>query len=832
MSEFDFSNIRVRQEKPRPLDPIDIFHAASVADPNINDLWLAQGDALREWHANRHSGDLAVVLNTGAGKTLVGLLIAQSLVNETMRQVVYACSSIQLVEQTAEKARSYGLDVSTYHSGQFSTDLYTRGMAPCVTTYQALFNGKTIFRRHDISSIIFDDAHTAEHALRDQFSLNISREGMVDTYMAIVNLFHEYHRSIGRASSYAELLNGQSQRLFLVPPFVNRANVAELRRILLDAGLDQHISTMFAWEHIRDHEELCCLLISDSAVTLTPATVPVSSLPYFRNDVRRVYLSATLEAPDAFAKAFGRIPGKVIAPATTAGECERMILIPRISNDESTDVESAISIIREHKALILVPTYRRSEEWNKVALLPAPTDVTEAFSTFRNASAPEKLIMVARFDGIDLPGDTCRVLVIDDLPTGTGPLERFQWDSLGMQSSYRSIVASRIVQSFGRISRGMSDHGVILLTGEKLVDWLKTPLNRSLLPPFLQKQIKVGESISENAPNANNLASAANACLSRAEGWISSYAENMRADVAGGKFIDPAKTSSVAIAESDFGFFLWNRDYERAVRRLDDKVLNSAFEISQNTGAWLTLWLGYAMELTGDYESAHRLYARAYSLNSNIPPVSLDPILGTGGAVPTQVMKVARQMEIRRSSDVRPPRSIEDDLRYLDGTGSPAQTEEALRSLGQYLGLDSIRPEKEFGTDPDVLWTSEDGPAVCIELKTDKQHGSTYRKDDVGQLANHVQWCRDNTEAVSIVPLFVGPLVPASDEASPSPKVLVMELAQFYEVSRKLRTALQDSASDALPLTLANRLNEVFGNRQLLWPGVFEELSATALRDI
>ena len=814
------------------LDPIDIFHAASVADPNINDLWLAQGDALREWHANRDSGDLAVVLNTGAGKTLVGLLIAQSLVNETMRQVAYACSSIQLVEQTAEKARSYGLDVSTYHRGQFSNDLYTRGMAPCVTTYQALFNGKTIFRRHDIASVIFDDAHTAEHALRDQFSLHISREGMIDTYTEIVNLFHAYHRSIGRASSYTQLQNGQSNRLFMVPPFEVRKNIAEIRRLLLDANLENDTETTFAWEHIRDHEDLCCLLISDSAVTLTPPTPPVSTLPYFSRGVRRVYLSATMEAPDAFAKAFGRVPEKVIAPSTTAGECERIILIPSMSDTETTDVESAKSIIHDHKALILVPTYRRSKEWESIASPPPQANVTEAFSAFRDARAPEKLIMVARFDGIDLPGDTCRVLVIDDLPTGAGPLERFQWDSLGMQSSYRSTVASRVVQSFGRISRGMSDHGVVLLTGNRLVNWLKTPLNRSLLPPFLQKQIKIGESVSEGAPNENSLSLAANTCLSRAVGWMDFYTRNMRADVPGGELFDTEKMSSVAIAESEFGVSLWNRDYEHAVRRLNDDVLNNAFEISPYTGAWLTLWLGYAMELTGDNETAHRLYGRAHSLNSNIPPMSQDAIVGVGSGVPQQVLRVARQMEIRRSAEVRRPRSFDNDLRFLDGTGSPAQTEEAMRSLGQYLGLDSTRPEKEFGTGPDVLWTLEGGLALCMELKTDKLDGSTYRKDDVGQLANHVQWCRDNTEATTIVPVFVGPLLPASDEASPSPEVLVIELSQLHELSQKLRTALEDSANDALPLTLSSKINEMFETRRLLWPDVFETFTPSILREI
>ena len=377
-----------------------------------------------------------------------------------------------------------------------------------------------------------------------------------------MNLFNSYQRDIGRASSYEELRNGKSQRLFMIPPFELRRNVSEIRRILLDAELDQHTETMFAWEHIRDHEELCCLMLSDSVVTLTPPTVPVSFLPYFNKDVKRVYLSATLGAPDAFARAFGRVPEKMIAPSTTAGECERMILMPSSSNTSQTDVQEAVDIINDRKALILVPSYRRSEQWEKVASPPVQTQVAEAFNAFRNADAPEKLIMVARFDGIDLPGDTCRMLVIDDLPTGTGPLERFQFEGLGMQASYRSTLASRIVQSFGRISRGMSDHGVVLLTGEKLVDWLKIPINRSLLPVFLQKQIKIGESVSDGA---EDLKAIANACLARSQSWIDFYADNMQMDIANRETVDSAKLKDVALAEANYGSALWNRNFSSAV---------------------------------------------------------------------------------------------------------------------------------------------------------------------------------------------------------------------------------------------------------------------------
>ena len=338
-------------------------------------------------------------MNTGAGKTLVGLLIAQSLVNETQRQVVYSCSSIQLVEQTAEKARGYGIDVATYHGGEYTNeDAYYRAISPCVTTYQALFNGKTRFRRDDLSAVIFDDAHTAENTLRDQFSLRIRRSIFPDTYNELAALFSEYHRSVGRASSYGEVDNGTSSRLFFIPPFEVRRHAQEVRRILSEASLSEHRDTLFAWDHIIDHEELCCWLVSNHEITATPPTVPVSTLPYFGEGIRRVYLSATLTAPDAFARAFGRVPQEFVAPPTPAGECERMILIPSLASEVEAkeDIRAAMDVIKDKKAFILVPTYARGEDWEDIASPPPPEKVTEDLVAFRNADAPEKLLLTAR----------------------------------------------------------------------------------------------------------------------------------------------------------------------------------------------------------------------------------------------------------------------------------------------------------------------------------------------------------------------------------------------------------------------------------------------------
>ena len=358
---FDFGKIKFPGRREGPVDPVEIFRSLAVTDANINDLWLGQGDALRDWNDHRDKEDVAVVLNTGAGKTLVGLLIAQSLVNETKRQVVYACSSIQLIEQTVRMSKGYGIPLASYHSRVFrQEELYFRAEAPCVTTYQALFNGKSRFAKHDISAVIFDDAHTAEHILRDQFSLRITREAMPEVYDDIVSLFEPYHASIGVSSSYTELKSGKSKRQFLIPPFEMRTNGEKLRHLLLNANLGECTQTMFPWEHIRDHEDLCCVLISSGEILITPPVVPTSTLPYFRKGCRRVYLSATLAAPDSFVRSFGRKPGRFVSPSTPAGECERMILIPAAVSDVEDDVASAKKLIGDDKALILVPSFSRA----------------------------------------------------------------------------------------------------------------------------------------------------------------------------------------------------------------------------------------------------------------------------------------------------------------------------------------------------------------------------------------------------------------------------------------------------------------------------------------
>ena len=828
---MDFTRLRPKSTANRLVDPIELFQNHKVTDPSINDLWLAQGDALRNWHHHRDLQDIGIVLNTGAGKTLVGLLIAQSLVNEVRRHVLYACSSIQLVQQTAEKAHGYGLPATTYFKQEFSNDGFHKLEAPCITTYQALFNGRSKFFDLADGAIIFDDAHTAEHLLRDQFSLRIDRDKFGDLYSSIVGLFAEYHRRVGRAASYKELATADSDQLFLVPPFELRRQFSEFVNLLSQGGLNDVTDTTFAWAHLKDHLHLCAVLIDATTVTVTPPFVPVRSLPYFQGDTRRVYLSATLAAEDAFARTFGKKPDLVVAPETTAGECERMIVMASQVNSLGQNRERVKETVNGRKALILVPAHVRARAWNDVAQHPRRAEVTAAVNAFKVSSDPVQLVLAARYDGVDLPGDTCRVMIFDGLPMGVGPLERFMWSYIRLSNSLRSVVASRIVQSFGRISRGMSDHGVVVIVDDRLSEWLMNPRNLAALPAFLQKQLKLGYELSGQLQTVEEVRHAIYQCLERDPEWIEAYDRFIKDSSAEIDDTDVKLLSDVACGEADYALHMWNGDFTNAAQALAG-TLEKAFDVSRTTGAWHSLWLGAAHELTGDADTANEMYRKAHSAQRNIPAVIPAEDSKETTEACDQALEIEQQIPISKDGQIIQPKGMDVLLNHLDGTGSTAQIEEALRALGELLGLESSRPEKEGGTGPDVLWTSPGLPALCMEAKTDKANESSYTKHNIGQLMDHIQWVKNNTDVTEIIPIFVGPLLPASKDANPSAEILVVELRAFDDLSKKLMAVYQDIISAALPITLRATVDEYLAQRHLLWPSVLKGMSHRRLVDI
>ena len=364
-----------------------------------------------------------------------------------------------------------------------------------------------------------------------------------------------------------------------------------------------------------------------------------------------------------------------------------------------------------------------------------------------------------------------------------------------------------------------------------MVRWLDAPGNRDMLPEFLRAQIEIGYQVSRKITSDLDMVKAARACIARESGWIQKYKELMQGRKAEA---EQAGTStnrvSVALAEAKFIHALWNRNFVGAARRLS-QCLDNAYEISDNTGAWHSVWLGYAYELSGDEKSASELYRRAHAEQHNIPRMLKSEGAQVVDAVPEQVRRIEEQIETY-GGRIKLPRELHPRLRHLNGDGTVNQTEDALRHLGQFMGFESTRPEKESETGPDVLWMTDQRVAICMEAKTQKNEGRFYTKDNIGQLRDHVQWVKDHTNATDIRPVFVGPLLPASESANPPHNVVVVELSAFEELGNKLIAALKDATSAALPVTLMSEIHSKLKDGGLLWPDFFESLPVETLRDI
>lgn len=77
---LDFNKLRDAKKQPPAIDPVEIFRRLPKK-AEIKDLYGSQTEVLNAWFADRTKPDHVVKLHTGGGKTLVGLLIAQSVLN-------------------------------------------------------------------------------------------------------------------------------------------------------------------------------------------------------------------------------------------------------------------------------------------------------------------------------------------------------------------------------------------------------------------------------------------------------------------------------------------------------------------------------------------------------------------------------------------------------------------------------------------------------------------------------------------------------------------------------------------------------------------------------
>lgn len=843
---LNFDNLSRPKGHAAPIDPFEIFAKTPNLSNAPNDLWKGQAEALSKWHNNRSAEDNIILLNTGAGKSIVGVLIAQSLVNESIGPVVFACSTIDLVEQTSRECERLGIQCTKRSLGVFSNDLFETGRAFCITTYQALFSTPTTFKGEKAPvAVIFDDAHVAERMIRDVFTLTINKDQHPALFQEIVEIVRPEFDALGKSPHFSFILDEVgNNEVTMCPPstsFRHREAIIEAIKHVKDwRNSDLFFPAMRLWENIG----LCAIFISSSAIEITPPFIPTGVYDFLGKGVRRIYLSATMEYETDFVRGFGRRAKAPIVPDNDAGNGERLILLDSRFDEKVDKTLLAAEILNRHKLLISVPSYNKATIWSQFGTPPSRSNFTAELQAFR-AAPSGAFILVSRIDGIDLPQDTCRVMLIDGAPAGASLMDFYLFQTLSLVNLFSTKMAGRITQLLGRINRGRSDYSAFVIYGSDINIWLKTERNIALLPPLIRKQVILSQTVQEGTENAtpSKIADLVSQVLARDAGWLNFYRDTVdglevSTDALNRVKEREAQLAASAEAECKFMTRLWQGNVDGAREALLTVLDDTALADSKLAG-WYSVWLAATYESEGDGETAIAHYKKARARLShwlNVPYKSdFDVRIESEGEKKTTLQR--KLLAVNHHG----PQALGDLIAKLniqarilgDATETSNAKEEAVRLYGELLGFSASRPDNENGHGPDVIWKDEDAAVlIAFELKTEKNDPAEYSKTEVGQAHNHIQWIKDREpDLMSDGLLLVGPNGVCKPEASPSEEIYLVETA-FLQRRMQILTAKIDDTRGRTAVERWSLLSEIGSLPEWQLTGFFKVLAQYPLRSL
>lgn len=148
--------------------------------------------------------------------------------------------------------------------------------------------------------------------------------------------------------------------------------------------------------------------------------------------------------------------------------------------------------------VVLVPSDRAAQAW--ASYTSTVLHVHDMKPFIDRMAAGEHLglmVLVNKYDGVDLPHDACRLLVVDGVPTPLDPGEQREAGALAGSESLRIRKVQRLEQGMGRGIRDAEDHCAVILLGSALALSLADPDDLKHFSPATRAQIELSQSIAE-----------------------------------------------------------------------------------------------------------------------------------------------------------------------------------------------------------------------------------------------------------------------------------------------------------------------------------------------
>ncbi|MDN7136021.1 DEAD/DEAH box helicase [Pseudidiomarina terrestris] len=797
---IDFSDL-LDDDDEVVLHPRDIFFTLNRG-PSFSFPRDIQTEVMNQWFERRNERDSIIKLNVGSGKTLIGLLHLQSSLNESKGPALYVSPDKQLSQQVMQEAKSLGIEVT---DNPRDPD-YLAGEKICVINVFKLFNGKSVFgvgnSKIDIGTVVIDDAHACVSTITEQFRISLP-----NTHEAYQEIF----------STLAEDLKGYNEARFLdleasdprahmeVPFWSWHVHHSEILKILHEHRSDSELE--FVYPLLSELLAQCRCVIGGQYLEIEPYFPASDLIQSFRRAKRRIYMTATLADDSVIVTHFGANHDDLsspIVPSSSQSMGERMILMPQELNADITTIEirDLLSELSERvNIVVIVPSKAAVRIWEEKADQVLIGDaVAEGVKKLREGHVG-LTILVNRYDGIDLPRDACRVLVVADLPEVNSYSDLVDSEVLSGTSLNLRRQIERIEQGMGRGVRSNEDYCVVLLLGPKLTSRLRAPEGQSMLTPSTRAQLELSRKIARKlgATGLKEIEDVILQCLNRDPNWIKISKKvllNLESD-------DELRFDAGKLAlRSAFDSARMNQ--HQAALSVIDKVIDEASD--DHIKAWLLskkAVFQHAIDADGAQKTlivAHRMEPSITKPMHGVTYKTIGPAIGqqASALISNHQSRFLDATQMQLFAD-----ELCADLQFKPETSDIFEA--AINSLAWFLGIKGQRPEKDYKEGPDNLWALPDSSFLVIECKNGVTSSNGISKRDAGQLGQSIGWFEKRYPASSVIPIIIHPNRELGQGASLVNSMRVIDPAGL----EKLRTNLRALSKQLVNPDVSGSMSEV-----------------------
>lgn len=744
----------------------------------------AQENALGTYaKENTSTEDLAIELPTGAGKSLIALLIGEAWRRE-QRRVAVLTGNKTLARQMEQEAEDLGLrSIRMEGPGRDiparSKRIYHRNQGIAIMNYWVYFNQNPVIDPADL--LVMDDAHLAEHCLHSLYSVEINQHAHESLYETLVTelsvRFPEYsvlqdaldHNS--PHSTPTELMS-----------FLDQSDASERIREIIDssAALQTDTDLRFRWNRLRNRINEANLYLSTQAIWFRPYVYPLTTNRHYSEPTQRIYMSATIGDPADLARRLGTGPITRLSSSSedeSATQGRRMIVMNRIEDDDiPTRLQAAIlAALRIHpKSVWLcssVSEAKRFEqivsEWlNAHEFVGHPTWVLsslgEEIDEFKT-SAQGHLFVGGRFDGMDFKAEECRLIVLATLPRAINLQEEFFTAYLRDSGFMLRRLNQRIIQALGRCNRAHDDFGVYILADRRFATHFGRESNRCGIPSNIMAEIDCAENATD--VTVDELVERVEDFLNRDFSTFDSDLSECLGDVPEMEPEDDLATNATSPDEVMGWTALFDsQDYERAAERFEQCADSASAEnLREMTGffRWCQAKATFLSGRQGNvvarnhtldvFEQAIECGARSAWFNRLRSSLNRHRTTSSGANTPVlaEYPFVVAQVfdEILERVGPRGHRFQRwgDQGAEMLNSDSHREFQNGLQRLGELLGYSAALPR--YGASTDCRWRGIFGntrEVVTFEAKIEHDPAGTITPSAVGQA--HIQLTRAKGE--------------------------------------------------------------------------------------